>query len=294
MFLVNFSIFSLVYNFFFDSFVVLILNIKQMKGLYDEIFNKASIYDMLFFSVKAVLIHPTLECLKAENEPMYDRWKYVSKTKYDCDLDVDSSTSKSGQKVYEDYAVYYPEYCKIVAITYASIYLEDGNIKRNFKKIINMDERVLLETFMTELTYLSSAATQVTPYFFPTLCGHNIFGHDIPFLIKRFVLLHTQFETPMQLPLIIKRTLNSKPWETDVIDTSIVWKFNGYDNISLMMISDFLGLKRTVDIMPHNELSKYYWDNIEVNQKETLEYIGLQAANQTNLVIKLINELRVL
>jgi hypothetical protein len=265
-----------------------------MKGLYDEIFNKVSIYDMLFFSIKAVLIHPTLEDLEANDMPMYNQWKYVSKTKYDCDLDVDSSNAKSGQKIYEDNAVYHPEYCKIVAITYASIYLEDGNMKRNFKKIINQDERVLLETFMSELTYLSNASLKLTPQFFPTLCGHNVFGYDIPFLIKRFILLHSQFETPMQLPLLLKRTLNSKPWETIVVDTSVVWKFNGFDSASLMMISDFLKLERTVDIMPHNELSKYYWENIDENSKQTLEYIGLQAANQTNLVIKLINILRLL
>lgn len=264
-----------------------------MKGLFDEVFNKASIYDMLFFSVKAVLIHPTLESLKAENEPMYNRWKYVSKTKYDCDLDVDGSSSTvSGQKVYEDNAVRYPEYSKIVAITYATVYLEDGIMKRNFKKIINHDERVLLETFMTELTFLSSAAVQSTPAYFPVLCGHNIFGYDIPLLIKRFVLLHSKFDTPMQLPLILKRTLNSKPWETDVIDTVNVWKFNGNEYVSLMMISDYLGFKRTVDLMPLNELSKYYWNNVNENPKETLEHVGLQAANQTNVVIMLMNELR--
>lgn len=262
-------------------------------SLYDDVFNKASIYDMMFFSVKAVLVYPTLERLKAENEPMYNRWKYVSKTKYNCDLDTDSSsTTVSAQSVYEDNAVHFPEYCKIVAITYASLYLEEGKMKRNFKKIVNIDEHVVIETFMTELALLSSAAVQSTPPYFPSLCGHNLFGYDIPLLIKRFILLRSKFETISQLPLILKRTLSSKPWETDVIDSSIVWKFNGYDSSSLMMISDFLGLKRTVDLMSNSEISKYYWANIDINTKDTLEYVGLQAANQTNVVIMLMNELR--
>ena len=44
--------------------------------------------------------------------------------------------------------------------------------------------------------------------------------------------------------------------------------------------------------MENNDLSKYYWDNIDDKEKETLDFVALQSATQTNLVIQLINELR--
>jgi len=59
-----------------------------------------------------------------------------------------------------------------------------------------------------------------------------------------------------------------------------------------MLIADFLKLKKSVDLLPLDELSKYYWNNINTDSKETLDFIALQSATQTNLVIQLINELR--
>ena len=90
----------------------------------------------------------------------------------------------------------------------------------------------------------------------------------------------------------MKKSLSVKPWESGIIDTINVWKFNGYDYISLMLIADFMGLKKTIDLLPNNELSKYYWNNVIEKPEETLEYISLQSATQTNLVIQLMNELR--
>ena len=91
---------------------------------------------------------------------------------------------------------------------------------------------------------------------------------------------------------MLKRTLNIKPWESGVIDTVNVWKFNGFDNTSLMLISDFLELKKTVDLLSAPELSKYYWNNVNEKPAETLEFVSLQSATQTNLVVQLMNLLR--
>ncbi|MDA3781074.1 MAG: hypothetical protein PF487_12755, partial [Bacteroidales bacterium] len=70
--------------------------------------------------------------------------------------------------------------------------------------------------------------------------------------------------------------------------------FNGYDNSSLMLLSDYLGLKRTVDLLPLDELSKEYWELHGENNEKAMEYVSLQSATQTNLVIQLMNTLRVL
>lgn len=252
--------------------------------LFEDVFNKASIYEMLFFNVKTVLIYPTVNELEANNKPLFERWKYLSENKYE---DIENS-----QATYEKNAPYYPEYSKIVTITYATLYAENGTLKRYFKKIANSDEFVVLEQFFDVLHQLSSDGAKSQPQYFPMLCGHNIISSDIPVLIKRFLVYRDKFESNKKIPLILKKSLSVKPWESGVIDVVNVWKFNGYDNMPLMLIADYLGLKKTVDLLPLNELSKYYWNNINDKPEETLEFISLQSATQTNLVIQLMNELR--
>ena len=50
--------------------------------LFEEVFNKASIYDTLFFNIKAVLEYPTTNDLKTNNPALYNRWLYLAKTKF--------------------------------------------------------------------------------------------------------------------------------------------------------------------------------------------------------------------
>jgi hypothetical protein len=278
--------------------------------LFEEVFNPGSIYDMLFFNTKAVLIYPTLEELQKENPTLYDRWKYLSKSKYNLDMDTYHGTAgamldetlKYAQISYEEKAIFYPEFSRIVAITYGTVRSENGLPKRYLKKIANEDEFLTIATFMDILYGVSSEAIQSTPPYFPILCGHNIMNYDIPLLIKRFLIHKEKFRTlrnqnsPNELnnllPLILKKVLSAKPWEGKVVDTVNVWKFNGFEYTSLMLISDYLGLKKTVDLLSNNELSKYYWDNVKEKPKETLEFVSLQSATQTNLVIQLLNLLR--
>jgi len=271
-----------------------------MAELFDNVFNPQSIYDTLFFNVKPVLIYRNLEELEKENQPMYERWKYLSKSKHNFDLDVihavagtmTDETSEHGEKIYEEHAVYYPEFAKIVAITQAELRAEDGTLKRFMKKFVDNDEVVVLMAFMNELSQKSSDGVKSTPPYFPTLCGHNVLKHDIPLLIKRFVLHRNQFENK-QIPYILKHVLNLKPWESGVIDTVNVWKFNGYDNTPLMLIADFLNLKKTVDLLPLPDVSRKYWELMQDDKEdEALKFVSLQSATQTNFVIQIMNELR--
>ncbi len=259
-----------------------------MPQLFDDVFNPRTIYDIRFFNVKSVLIHRTLSDLEKENKSLFKSWLYLERTKYK----PQTQSTEETQKVYERNAVYYPEFSKIVAITSATLYIDNGILKRHMKKIVNEDEFIVLSTFMDELYQISSDGVKSTPQFFPTLCGHNIISHDIPLLIKRFILYRDKFEGNKQIPLILKRSLNIKPWESGVIDTVDVWKFNGYDKMPLMLIADYLGLKKTVDLLSLDEVSKEYWDKIGTEPDKALEFISLQSATQTNFVIQLMNELR--
>jgi len=278
--------------------------------LFDEVFNPGSIYDMLFFNAKSVLIHPTLPELQKENPTLYDRWKYLSKSKYNCDMDVYhghagamlDETPEYAQRTYDEKAIYYPEFSRILAITYGTVRSENGLPKRYLKKIANEDEFLTIATFMDILYGISSEAIQSSPPYFPVLCGHNIMGYDIPLLIKRFMIHKERFralrnqnspnELNNLLPLILKKVLSAKPWEGKVVDTVNVWKFNGSDYSPLMLIVDYLGLKKTVDVEPLQDVSKKYWSMVTEKPQEALEFVALQSATQTNLVIQLLTQLR--
>jgi len=264
-----------------------------MKQLFDDVFNAQRIYETLFFNVKAVLTHPTLSGLEKENKVMFERWKHLSKNKYGL-TEKDMNDIEYMQETYEKNAPYYPEFTKIVTITYATVYVENGSLKRYMKKIVNDDEFIVLVTFMDELSRISSEGSQSTPNFFPILCGHNIISYDIPLLIKKFIYYRDRFETNNKIPLILKKSLSIKPWESGIVDTVNVWKFNGFDNMPLMLISDYLDLKRTTDLLSLDKLSKEYWKLRADDNEKAIEFVSLQSATQTNLVIQLMNTLRVL
>lgn len=263
------------------------------RQLFEDVFRKDAIHETLFVNAKAVLIYPTLKELEDDNKSLFERWLEISKTKYETEtpanIMVDMETYR--QKKYEQYAPHYPEFTRIVAITTGTVYV-DGKLKRHIQKFANENEFHVIQPFMDVLYQLSSEGTKSSPPFFPILCGHNILSYDIPLLIKRFLIHRDGLQTNNDLPLILKRTLNIKPWESGVIDTVNVWKFNGFDSSSLMLISDFLGLKKTVDLLSVPELSKYYWENVKEKPAETLEFVSFQSATQTNLAIQLMNLLR--
>jgi len=259
-----------------------------MAELFEKVFNAQTIHEMLFFNIKSVLIHQNIDELITENESLWKRWSYLAKTKLSSKFPPETDQ----QVIYEQRAPYYPEFTRIVAITYATVYIDadTNSLKRYMKKIVNDDELVVLSTFVNELYLLSSEGTKSTPQFFPILCGHNVISHDIPHLVKKIIQYRSEFEKG--IPLIIKKCLVNKPWESAVIDTVNVWKFNGYDNMPLMLISDYLGLKKTVDLVSLDEVSRTYWDIMQYDEKKALEYVSLQSATQTNLVIQLMNNIR--
>lgn len=258
-------------------------------SLFKTTFDKSSIYDMLFINIKAVLEYPTLEKLGENNPEMFNRWKYLSKQRFN--VDFETSDEQTIRKSYEENAVKFPEYLKIVAITCAKVYSENGILKRDFKKIAQPNEIDNIQIFMDVLHQISSDGMKSTPQYFPSICGYNIISHDIPLLIKK----HVQYRSEMinkQLPLILKIVLDAKPWESTILDILNIWKFNGFDYMTLMMIADFMGLKKTQEVLSNDELSKYYWENIESDHEKTIDFIVKQSANQTNLCIQFMNEMR--
>lgn len=257
-------------------------------ALFEDVFNKKSIYESLFLNVKSVLIHPSLNELKNNNIQLYERWKYLADNMGMINVNCNKIDVQYDNDVYVKYAPNYPEFSKIIAITYASVYMDDGRLKRSINRLASFEEYDVIIQFIDLLRQLENSESKT----FPILCGYNIINHDIPLLIKRF-LMYRNLTDNKEIPMILKKSLSIKPWESGVIDVANVWKFNGFGgNNSLMLIADHLGLKKTVDLLPNDKLSDYYWNNITNNPNETMEFIQLQSATQINLVIQLMNELR--
>lgn len=259
-----------------------IINSKYFSMNYQsDIFNPAAIYNMLFFDLKTVLEHPTLDALQQAKPEMYGNWLDIMREKFNTD------NSMSLETLYDEYAINYPEYCRIVTITYAKVYMNEtaGKMDRVLKKVTGENEAILLETFFDELNNVSDDNTMLVSF-----NGNK----DIQTLVKRFIYRRSELNTIKTLPKVIKRVIGAKAWETGVIDINNVWKFNNYEynQPSFSVISDFIGLKKNVDLLSNNGISNYYWNNIETKQDECLKHIELQSMNHTNMLIQFINEVR--
>ncbi len=259
--------------------------------IFKSVFNKITIYQTLFFSIKGVLTYPTLEELKTNNDALYKCWLEIVNRKYSQTI-LNLMHDRNMDTIYKTDAPYYPEFTKIISITYGKFEIDktDGISKPKIKTLCNDDEYVIIATFMDELHRLFDGEFKSEQFL--ALGGHNVINYDIPFLLKRYLKHIDSFDNKL-LPTIIKDDLGSKPWESMVIDLVNVWKFNGYgENTSLELIAESLGLKRTVNILSADELSGYYWENVEINKGKTLNYIASQSRNHVNLTIGLMNKLR--
>lgn len=245
--------------------------------LYKEVFNAASIYDMLFFNVTGVLEKGDLNNLSEEK---YKVWEKLSKG----DL---------SQEFYQNNAINYPEFTKIVAISYATVELENGTLKRKFKKISNDNEYLVLATFFDVLYEISSDTGKAY-----SLCGDNILSYDVPLLIKRF-LVHLEEFSDKKLPAILKECLTAKPWDGLIIDTRSVWKFNSLmpsNEFTQDLYCELMPLKKDIELLSLVGTSLYYWNSVDMvgydNSASRLEYLSHQSATKVNLAIQLMNKLR--
>lgn len=265
--------------------------------LFESIFNRSSIYETIFLNMKSVVEFSDINKLKQEKPELFKQWEFLCSTKYNVNVKTINNVDAYMEimnDLYREKAIYYPEFSKIVVITYATIESKNGELVRKMKNISDVNEFNVISKFRNYLQFVSNEGSKSTPPYFPNLCGHNLINNDLPLYIKRLIYHRNNFEEKNNLiPYILKKFLNSKPWDNIVIDTLNLWKFNGISNTPIKIISDFLGLKTSVELMEMNEISNYYHENIEKDEKKTLDFISLQSANQTNLTIQLMNEMRI-
>ncbi|MDA3781262.1 MAG: hypothetical protein PF487_13705, partial [Bacteroidales bacterium] len=80
---------------------------------------------------------------------------------------------------------------------------------------------------------------------------------------------------------------------SNVIDINSSYNLNS--NLPLIgfeAIVDTFNLKQAENVLSFEETSKYYWDNIEQDEKNTMKKINLQLGNQINTNIQFVNKFR--
>jgi len=105
------------------------------------------------------------------------------------------------------------------------------------------------------------------------LVGHNIFGCDIPYMAKRYIINN------MPVPDFIN-TYGVKPWDQVHVDTMDFWKMGSWSRVALEVICASLGIPcktdeiggknlYTYDIedMPWDELVHYCTEDVVSNYK---------------------------
>jgi len=258
--------------------------------MYKTVLNAANIYDTIFLNVIGVTEYSTINDLIDDDISKYKEWVKFAIDKYG----EKHYSSFDENDFYIENACKYPEFSKIITITFCTIHSEDGNLIRKFKKIIDQDEQVLLQKFIDEFAEFHKNSIYASPKFDYTLCGYDIMNSDIPFVIKRLLLHKQNIEYANHLiPAIIKTSLNAKPWDDVIIDTKNLWKFNGLKSTPLNLISKSLNLKTTVDLMSPVEINVFYHtpdDEIDIEKKTSI--LALQSANIVNLSIQMLTYLR--
>lgn len=132
--------------------------------------------------------------------------------------------------IYIKYSPLYPEYGKILCISYIL-----GNDK--VKTIVGEDEKAVLKEFFKILE---------DPKIF--IIGFNIKGFDIPYIIRR-ALIHD-----LTLPNCL-RILGKKPWEVTMVDICDDYKFGMRDMISLDAICLAFGIPTSKDLFANHEMN---------------------------------------
>jgi len=249
--------------------------------LFEAVFNPSTVYGSFYLNAKAVLEYKDLETLKKEKPEMFLLWNNISDKLY---------SQTTPHHSYNINAVNYPEFTKLVCVTYGTLSFDgEGNLKRNIKQIVNDDEVSVLKSLYDVLNQVS--VSEKGP---KTICGHGVKDYIIPLIVKRYLKnMGEMTEEQTKFPTILKSVLNSKPWNSSkMIDVIDVWRFNGVGRSSIQLISEFMGLKKNVELMSNQKISEYYWENIGKSPEKTLKNISLQSANELNLVVQLMYKLR--
>lgn len=149
----------------------------------------------------------------------------------------------STNELYVKYSPLQPEFGKVLCISFGIL---DDKLEKTVVTLSNKE--FLNDEVQTEKKALEEFRIFCDTYPNLKLAGFNIKGFDIPFLIKRYLILNLQLPKVLQLR-------NKKPWEVNVLDIMEDWKGMGWDLVALETLALTLGLKSPKTIFQNDEMN---------------------------------------
>ncbi len=169
------------------------------------------------------------------DSPLWNSWEYKKSKVKDFDpINMEESYKKE--------ASLYPEFSKIVCISTGKIV--DGVIKVHSRS--GCDEKEILQDVMKdfESLYTKDKNTRI--------CTFAGIGFDIPFIMKRClanrVNMHSAFDVT-----------GLKPWETSIIDMSVIWNATSFTRASFLNVCVALGVDSPKTDIDGSKVSDLYW-----------------------------------
>ncbi len=240
---------------------------------FNLLLNNLTIYDTIFISIKTVSNYPSLEDMKIQNPIEYELWVDFIRNRFE----IEPTTEN-----YLQYAPLYPEFSKIVGAGYGTAQNENGQIKRDLKPLTKtvMSEEEIIKRLTDMFNYFENMGKSFKPAYQHYICGYDLINFELPYYIKKFLKYNNNEK---RLPSYIVNYITAQPWNNNIISTKDTFNLNSktlFTNKDI--VYNFLDIQQANNYIKDEDLSKYYWDNINNLNDEVLRNINLSVMNTIN------------
>lgn len=141
----------------------------------------------------------------------------------------------------------YAEFGRIVCISFGMYYSDRSTGDERFcvTSLYGESEKQILENFAAMLTKKKMTVNK--------MCGHNAKEFDIPYIIRRMLILGIPLPSILQIA-------DKKPWETPIIDTMEIWKCGAYRYAAqLKLLCAVFGIPTPKDDIDGSEVAGVFY-----------------------------------
>ncbi len=236
-------------------------------------YSVSELKQMVFIDIETIRGKKTYNDVITENPALDDYWQ-TKHTQIREKEPLSYGHIEDSAEMYEKMAALYPEWGQIVCISIGQIkFDEDGNpIKFTTKSFSGLYEKILLEEFNETASKIMSKYPRMQ------WVGHNIKGFDMPYIIKRSLINGVRVPNVFHLQ-------KQKPWESQLIDTNDVWKFNGWNGARLGLLTEILNIPSPKQDMDGKMVSDVFWEDGDLNRIS--EYCEMDINATANVMLRI-------
>lgn len=222
---------------------------------------KIALQHILFFDIETVPSVANFDDLPESEKALFD-----SKTAYNRkEMPVEDFYEKAG---------IWAEFGKIICISVGYFVLKN-DIRQLRVTSFWGEEIELLRQFSNLLNQHYNQPQHL-------LCGHNSKEFDIPYIIRRMLILGLPLPQKLQL-------FGKKPWEIPHLDTLDLWKFGDYKHYtSLKLLTHVLGIPSPKDDIDGSQVAATYY--IEKDIDKIITYCQKDVVAVAQVFLKLRGE----